>query len=81
MQMNNEIPKYAIGRLSFQPGDVLVVKYNNYGPITAEQVARVKGIINREAGNIPVIVLGSDVDLAVLTKGEIEQRSERSANV
>lgn len=74
--MSSEITEYAIGRISLKAGDVLVVKYHNIGAVKQEWVDRLREFMNKAIGDTPVIVIGDDIDLAVLTKDEIDARAE-----
>lgn len=70
--MSDEILGYAIARLSLSPGDVLVVKCHHWRTIKPEWAAKMKEQAKNIIGDIPLMIIGSDVDLAVLTKPEIE---------
>lgn len=72
--MSDEILGYSIGRLSIQPGDILVVKYQ--GRVRAETASFIKERCQACMGDIPVMVIGDDIDIAILTKAEINGRIE-----
>lgn len=74
--MSDEIPGYAIAKLSLAPGDILVVKCNLI--LTAKQIYDVRSRLQSIVGDIPALVISSDIDLAVLTRSEIESRVESS---
>jgi hypothetical protein len=65
--------EYQIARLQLRPGDVLVLKIAQYLPM--EAMKRIKDDLDRLVPGIPAMVLDPNVDLSVLTREEIEQRS------
>ena len=68
-----EIPEFKIARLDLRPGDILVVKSPDI--LSHEQVQFISRLLKEECPNHRVMVLSSGMDLAVLTKAEIAERS------
>lgn len=71
-----------IARLALGPDDVLVVKRQVPGPISVEHAERVRSIVRDAAGpNTRILVIDASTDLAVLTRAEIEARTDPVPNV
>jgi hypothetical protein len=66
--------EYQVAKLALAPGDALVVKLDMIPtPAQADLVRARLGAVLGEG--VPVLVLGRDVDLSVLTRAEIEARA------
>lgn len=64
----------AISKLELAPGDVLVVKLPLYPDVA--QMKNVQKYISQVVGHdIKYLILGPDIDLTVLTRKEIEERT------
>jgi hypothetical protein len=69
-------PQFQIARLELKPGDILVLKAPGFLPATAQ--ARIKSDLERICPGVKCMVLEGGMELAVLTREEIEQRSAPS---
>ena len=64
--------EFKIAKLQLGPRDVLVVKSAYHIPM--ETVTRIRSTIQADAGiDNQILVIGPDIDLAVLTRSEIER--------
>jgi hypothetical protein len=71
-RMSEDDVAYRIGKLELRRGDVLVIKVAS--EITAEHASRMRDEFKKHVGAEKMIVLGPGIDLAVLTKSELQQR-------
>jgi hypothetical protein len=70
-------PQYQIARLELKPGDVLVIKMTATRP-SLSQIVQIKSDMQRICPGVTCLVLADDVELSVITREEIEQRSTPS---
>lgn len=66
--------EYRIGRLDLRLGDILVVKSHEW-PVSQENAEIMRASLRERLGDIPILVIGPDIDLAVLTRAELEARA------
>jgi len=78
LEQNVSSFEFRIGRLDLRPGDVLVVKCS--GVLSTEMAGRVARIMRERLPTTPIIIIDRQIDLAVLTKEEIEARADGSAS-
>lgn len=65
--------EFRIARLELRPGDILVAKAKIR--LSVEQAERLRTILEPFVGERKVMVLDDSVDIAVLTREEIEARA------
>ena len=66
-----DIDTFQIAKLDLAPGDILVVRSTH--PITQAACERVLELVSKVVGNEQrVLILGHDIDLAVLTRPALE---------
>lgn len=67
--------EFQVARLRVEPGDVVVVKV--HAVISQDIASNIRRTISTQLPpDTPMIVIDKNVDLAVLTKADIEQRLE-----
>jgi hypothetical protein len=65
-----DVDQFSIAKLDLGPRDVLVVRAKH--PIPADVVERLRALMRTAVGDRPVLVLDSELDLAVLKRHDME---------
>lgn len=65
--------EFSIARLHLEPNDVLVVKFSK--PATADAVERARSVLHKATEHKHILFIEPEIDLSVLTRAEIEQRT------
>jgi len=69
---------FRIGKLSLAPGDALVVKVDH--PLSEKMAAAIRSHLDPHLPEgVKALILGREIDLAVLTKADIDARTEARA--